>query len=179
MNPTTKKALILAFMIGFILSGLAITTSPVSAALRICRTDPILTFSDGSKMTVTSTIDTDESNIASVVYSVHAPAGLGLDKTTYTAGGLGGREKVGFFADQPAGVFKVDTFVTLLVGSVPVSTTVDYQAFELIAGGTSGSHFVITLNTNPLPVTLTKPAVTVPVLPVMNSSVSRALPPSK
>jgi hypothetical protein len=155
MKKLSIQTLFQALILCFFLAGLAITPSPVSAALRICHTDPILTFSDGTKMTVSSDITIDESSVVSVLYTIHAPTGLALSKTSFTAGGLGGREQVAYVADQPSDVFVVDTLVTILSGSVPVSTNVEYKTFDLTANGSSGSHFMLTLDTNPKTATQT------------------------
>ncbi len=143
-------------IIGLIFAGLAMPGSYASASMRYCRTDPILTFSDGIMLTVTSTIDTDDSNVASVVYTLHVPAGIVLVKTIYTAGALGGEEKVQLIDDQNPGVYQIDTLVTTHVARVHVTANAVIMALSAAADGVSGSPLVMTLDTtlpsSPVPV---------------------------
>jgi hypothetical protein len=149
MKSAIIKAIAQSLIACFFFAGLVLPGMHVSAALRSCRTDPILTFSDGTRLVVTATIDTDESSVISVIYTVHAPAGLALVKTVYTAGGLGGDENVIFINDQLPGVYKIDTVVTTRTAGVHVSTNSSLKTVDGSADGVSGDQLVVTLNTLP------------------------------
>jgi hypothetical protein len=149
MKSAIIKATVQILVACFFVAGLVMPGMHVSAALRSCRTDPILRFSDGTKLVVTSTIDTDKSNVISVIYTVHAPAGLALVKTVYTAGGLGGDENVVFINDQLPGVYEIDTMVTTQTAGVHVSTNSSLKTVDGTADGYSGDHLVVTLYTPP------------------------------
>jgi hypothetical protein len=146
VKPISIKATLQITILCLLLAGLALPATHVSAMLRSCRTDPILTFSDGSKLTVTATINTDESSITGVVYVVHAPAGLTVKNTVFTGGNLSGKEIVVLLADQQPGVYQTDTLVLSRFSGVAVQAVSSLnQAIFRSASGYTGGHLLVTL----------------------------------
>jgi hypothetical protein len=119
----------------------------VSAALVKCRTDPIFMLSNGDKLTVTLDISADAMSIRNVTYLIHVPAGVTVQRVTYTGGGLGTKEMYKVYQDSPAKTYTTDSLVTTQnTGSVPViATTVLNGLYTKSASGYSGFHLIVTI----------------------------------
>ncbi|MEO6888613.1 MAG: hypothetical protein ABI456_05490 [Ktedonobacteraceae bacterium] len=109
----------LAVMLSLTIGMLA--TTPQAFAASICRGDPIVTLSNGYQVSLSVAINLpDATNISSVVYTVHVPTGVRLVSVVYTHGPLQQKERVLFFADQPANQYTGD----FLVNAANVSAAV-------------------------------------------------------
>lgn len=130
-----------------ILTAILVPVSSTSAALRICRTDPLVFFSDGHKLSITASISADASAVTQIVYTVHAPVGSQMSQLVHTAGGLGLEEVVVIVADQPAGVYMVDTVVYTRMPGVDVTATTKLLiGISNSASGHSFEHIITTIN---------------------------------
>jgi hypothetical protein len=144
LNSLRKRTWVVVIVIASAL--LAGNATIAQARLSACRSDPKVWLSDGTKITITAQIDTDESNIVSVLYIVHAPPGLSLRKVTYTAGGLHGRESVVLYDDNEPGRYSTDTIVTTSTTGIQVTSTT--KLGNTSAASTSGydrQHLVVNL----------------------------------
>lgn len=91
---------------------LALIVTPAKAGLRWCVPDPMVLFSDGSKVTISLTIQTEFDNLNSIQYYLHVPANTpDVTKIVYTPGYAKGLENLQVIYDAPAGVYTVDTLV--------------------------------------------------------------------
>mgnify|MGYP000073681897 CR=1 FL=1 len=117
------------------LAGLAWPAASASAGVRSCRTDPILTFSDGSQLTVKAVIETELVNVEQVIYTVHIPKNLALTREVHTAGGMGGREVVVWIADQEPGEYQSSTLVIVKTAANGVKV----KAVAVLNPGTFGA----------------------------------------
>jgi hypothetical protein len=95
------------------------TPHTASAEIDICRTDPVLALSNGSKLTLQSTIQTSRANVRRVVYNVTIPAGLRWT-VSYPGGSDSVKEVVKVAAASSAGRYFASTKV---VTSTRVSVT--------------------------------------------------------
>jgi hypothetical protein len=77
----------------------------------VCRTDPQVWLTDGTKISISPTIGDDASAIVAIVYEIHVPAGIGETQVVYTGGALTGKELVVILPDAPAGTYTADTTV--------------------------------------------------------------------
>ncbi len=114
-----------------------------------CRTDPILILSNGATMQIIVNIGTNAGNIQRVLYAVHLPQGVTVQRIVYTGNSLTGKENTVVVNDAPKGQYVTDTIVTLSTSIAPVSVlssvqTNDGFATQLVAG-TSGKHLVALL----------------------------------
>ncbi len=105
------KTLRLSIILLLVAVLLAAPVSTASAALRTCRTDPIVMLSDGHKVSLSVTMATDPSNVSEITYTLHVPQGAAVTKIVYTGGAFAKKEKVAVLADQQPGVFKSETVV--------------------------------------------------------------------
>jgi hypothetical protein len=118
-----------------------------SAALIKCRTDPIFMLSNGDKLTVTLDISTDATNVRNVTYLIHVPAGVTVQRVTYTSGGLGTKETYKVYQDSPAKTYTTDSLITTQnTGSVAViATTTLNGTYTKSASGYNGLHLIVTI----------------------------------
>jgi hypothetical protein len=109
-------ALAVGLLVGPLLAGHA------SAYLGVCATDPVVVLSDGMRVTVTTAIVDTPKDVRSVVYTIHAPAGVTLNHV-HSWGRLHRVERVQVAGDQAPGSYRVDTVVSTGTAGVAVTTT--------------------------------------------------------
>jgi hypothetical protein len=98
--------------------------SMASAQNGVCRVDPQVWMSNGTKIAISATIDDDPSNINAVVYALHVPLNADSVRVVYTGGALTGKESVWVVPDAAPGVYTAST--TVLDDSAP-TVTLRYQ----------------------------------------------------
>ena len=144
MRKVTSKMVRLGILFLLVLLLATLPVSTVSAALRTCRTDPIVLLSNGYGMAISSLVGTDVTNVVTIRYTLHVPQGVTANRVVYTGGGLAGKETLTLVADQANGRYAVETAVSTRVGSASVSTTFNLFTVERITGtGISGEAFRI------------------------------------
>jgi hypothetical protein len=89
------------------------------AAYAICRTDPTIYLSDGATLVAYADTSDSLSDIQSVTYEVHVPAGVVATGMTYDQYGY--LESVTIIDDQPVGSYSVGTTVVTGTTHVPVT----------------------------------------------------------
>jgi hypothetical protein len=112
-SPRWRIIAALSLLVGITLN--AYLFLEASAAIRICRGDPIVWLSNGTRIGMTTSIATDASQVKMVTYTVHAPRGLALSKVVYTGGPLANKERVVVLFDRSSG-YQIEV-VTDLVGA--------------------------------------------------------------
>lgn len=140
-----RVSLALVMMLFAALGPLA-ATYPAEASFAVCRGDPILSLNNGLKVTFTVELDTSASNVLSVQYTVHAPAGVTLKQIKYPKDDLTGKESVVFVRDSPDTDFHVTTIA--LVASGPAATvliTGVNKKIVVTATGLTGRPIAVTL----------------------------------
>ena len=94
-----------------------------AAALRTCRTDPIVFLSDGHKVSLSATMATDAANVRLIKYNLHVPSGARVTKVVFTGGDFSRKEMVMVWFDQLQGAYMSETVVHTNQGIVDVSAT--------------------------------------------------------
>jgi hypothetical protein len=132
---------------------LAVPTGPASAAMRGCRSDPHFHLSNGDVITVTLEIGTDITDVENIHYILHVPAGVTVEKVTYTAKSAEKtiNETYVVYQDSPTGIYITDTVVTTKTPDL-VEVTVFSRVNEVkeqAIPGYNGQHLVATLIAKP------------------------------
>ena len=91
---TSFIIVVLLFVAGFAASGKA------EAARSLCRTDPIVTLSDGTVITLYADVATDVANLAAVKYYLRIPAGLTVVKVEHPIAATAPVESFAYAADN-------------------------------------------------------------------------------
>lgn len=114
------------------------TASPGFAAIEGCRGDPVVFLSTGIlRLTVAVAAPADD--VASVVYTIHAPKGTLLGGSVMTGGPLKDKESLVFDDDGKPGLIEVETLVTLTDrGSAAVTITAASGRDTVSSSGVSG-----------------------------------------
>jgi hypothetical protein len=112
----------------------------------ICRTDPIVFLSDGTRVKMTADIGTAAENVQGIVYTLHAPVGTSVVRIVYTGAHV--PETVDFFADRTAGTYDTDTVVSVAGNSAQsavgvTATTVVNGRHRGAATGSAGDHLLV------------------------------------
>lgn len=111
-----------------------------------CRKDPVVFLSNGVRIQMTAVIATEESNVAHVTYTVHAPAGTEMTRLLYPGGPHSENETVVFLADQPAGQYTIDTVVEVVSGDpVDVTALTKIRNARGESSGLSGEHLAVSM----------------------------------
>jgi hypothetical protein len=129
-----------------LLSG-PLTAHRASAAIGLCRTDPIVQLSNGTVLQLRASIADDAADIRTITYAVRAPKGTSIVRVVYTTELPNGTETISFSADNPAGTYDTDTFVSTTTRGVDVTAqTVVPSVGSGSVSGQSGQHLMVHLS---------------------------------
>jgi hypothetical protein len=133
----TATCLVPLLIAGFVTSPRAYAgdISPDPDRIIICRTDPIVFLSDGTRVKMTAEIGTAAPNVQSIVYTLHAPVGTSVVQIVHTGPAL--PDFVDFHADRAAGTYDTDTIVT--VAGNGIQSAVGVTATTVVNGNNRGS----------------------------------------
>ena len=121
------------------------TPTPTYARIVSCKGDPKVTLSNGKTIVVAETISTDASNLKSVVYSFHLPAGVAITKIVKSDTGISAREVYNFYYDAPANTYGTDLGVLITGPAVAVSANMSIGNASTSASGQTGQHLIMKL----------------------------------
>jgi hypothetical protein len=122
-----------------------LTPPPASAAIRICRGDPVILLSNGEIIQTDATIQTDVADVRQVKYTLHVPRGVRAVLVIYTPSRIRDREVVEYIDDLPAYHY---TTVTLISTTAPNVRATAHTRALLRDGsieGISGQHLIISI----------------------------------
>jgi hypothetical protein len=120
-----------------------LTPHPAAAAIRVCRSDPIILLSNGETIQTAATIATDAANVRPVKYTLHLPKGVKVIVVLFTPNQLGRKELVSFIDDRAPYSYATDTVIT--TSSPNVSSTAYTRVLRRAGSisGMSGEHLII------------------------------------
>lgn len=98
-----------------------------------CRSDPYIVLSNLAQVDMSANISDDLSDVQSVVYVLHAPAGTSPKMVVATDGLMGIKETFKFYADDPANTY--DTYTTVYTGATGIAVTAESSVTSLTALG--------------------------------------------
>ncbi len=108
--------------------------SPVGAAFMTCRADPLVFLSNGDTLRIVANIDTTSSNVVSINYTLHLPAGVTVSDVRYTGGPFARKEKLDVLHNAVDN-YMTDTVVTTLRQGVQVTATSSLREHTASAQG--------------------------------------------
>jgi hypothetical protein len=111
-------------------------TPAAGAEIGACYTDPVVVLSNGMTLDISNTINDSYFDVQQVAYTLHAPVGVSVVSVIYTAGPIGPKETLRYYADSTWGRYTITSKVTTGASAVPV--TASAQAVSL-AGPSSTS----------------------------------------
>jgi hypothetical protein len=119
------------------------------AVTTYCRSDPVVTLSNGATLDLSASIGDSLSDVQKVVYVVHAPSGTRVLAIVNTDGLMGLKESVQFYANDTAGTY--DTSTTVYTGHSKISVTATTDVISALgltlglksASGVSGTAVLI------------------------------------
>lgn len=106
------------------------------AQISTSRTGPIVYLSDGEVINLAVAVSGNPSEVRSIVYTVHAPAGIAMTRVQYTGGDLSKKQSVQYFADNAANTYDSDTEVASSQDGMAVTATT--QVTSAGSGSASG-----------------------------------------
>jgi hypothetical protein len=119
---------------GYVLLGVAVLSASLlahalvapatHAAIGGCRSDPVVTLSNGYAFDLHATVDDAYADIQQVTYTLHAPVGTWVTNEVDTSL-LGGKETFLFRADNPPNTYTAATKVDTLTPQIPVVAATD------------------------------------------------------
>lgn len=144
----TAVCLVPTLVAGFTISqpAYADTITPDPNRIIICRTDPLVFLSDGTRVKMTAEIGTAAQNVRGIVYTLHAPVGTSVVRIVYP--GQQVPESVVFYADRAANTYDTDTVVSVNGNSsqspigVTATTVVNNHSRGSATGG-AGDHLQV------------------------------------
>jgi hypothetical protein len=120
-----------------------LSSHPTSAAIRTCRTDPVVLLSNGEIIRTDATIGTDIANVQEVKYTIHLPVGVKVIRVIHTSGRISNREVVEFVHDLPP--FQYTTITTIKTTTPNVLAVAHTRVLSRngSATGLSGERLII------------------------------------
>jgi len=135
-----------------LVAGLGIAAVPpgtARASIGGCRSDPVVTLSNGVVLDLSAAIDDTADDVRGTTYTLHAPVGTEVVAVVGTDGALGLTERFVFQADQAASTYVTQTVVQTGQGGVAVSATTD-----VVGAGATLTGTATGVSAQPLRVTL-------------------------
>jgi hypothetical protein len=142
-----RSSLLLGLML---LLMLAVVQMPgrASAAFIACGGDPILYLSDGTTLTVATTIGTDVSSVKSVIYTIHTQHGVTLQSVAWIGDpGLLAKESLVFHDDAQVNQYLTDVVVQTTYNKVNVMAVSQKGGLSQSVSGVNAQHLKATLLT--------------------------------
>jgi hypothetical protein len=94
------------------------------AAIGGCRSDPVVTLSDGKVLDLSAVVSDTYDDVQLVSYTLHAPVGTSVTSAVDTSI-LGPKDTFQFYADEPPGTYTASAKVNTLTPQMPVAATTD------------------------------------------------------
>ncbi len=116
--------------IALTLGVLATFGGPIAlASAGVCRTDPVISLSNGKTLTMYEIVHTTPANIAGVTYTVHVPTGITATAITYPGAVPAAQQTVTVQSDNRKHRYDVYSTVLTLTPKIKVKafTTVDHK----------------------------------------------------
>ncbi len=115
----------------------AVPPGTARASIGGCRSDPVVTLSNGVALDLSAAIDDTANDVRGTTYTLHAPVGTRVVAVAGTDGVLGLTERFVFQADQAASTYVTQTVVQTGQGGVAVSATTDVVGAGATLTGTA------------------------------------------
>jgi hypothetical protein len=137
-SKTTFAKLLSLFVIVMVL----VAPISVNAARMVCRSDPIVFLSDGTRLQFNAVVETAKENVTSIRYVVHVPAGVSADRVVFTPNWARDVETVELVNDQAPGNYLIVANVN--TGSETVAVQINASMVAQSNGGQGSTHQVVT-----------------------------------
>jgi hypothetical protein len=118
MNRASRS---LKIKVLLILSALLLLVPAAVHARLLCRSDPVVTLSNGVILDLSATISTLPWQVTEVHYELHVPQGVSLVLAVHTPTWLTSQETFTVIADQPQKTYVVNTTVRTTTGNATFS----------------------------------------------------------
>jgi hypothetical protein len=125
MNAT--KALLqipsrrLLAVLGAAALALSLTSSGVHAQISACRSDPLVTLSNGDQITLYEDISDTATDVTKITYQLHIPVGLSVKAITYSGAIASKLQTISVTPDENIGNYDAYTVVFTKTPNIPVT----------------------------------------------------------
>jgi|SRR5579884_503792 len=134
-----KGVCVAAFSAVLSVAWLVAGTTPSSAHIAGCRSDPTVTLSNGVQVTLYEDISDASTDVTHITYQLHIPKGLTAQSIVYTGDVPSSLQSVTTYADENAGNY--DGYTVVTTGTPNISVTA-------YASATSGGTTVVSTHTS-------------------------------
>jgi hypothetical protein len=118
-----RRALLGLSVLAVWLVGTSVLTESASAHISVCRSDPVVFLTDGTRIDLVVDVSDASADLRTVSYALHAPRGMSVSHVVYTSG-MASKETLAFVADQPTNRYTATVTVNLTSSqSVPITFT--------------------------------------------------------
>lgn len=126
---------------------LVLLPASVYARIEGCRSDPVVTLSNGDQLRIAVNVAAAPADVARMDYIVHAPPGVTLARVVYTAGGLfRNKEFITLVNDASLNHYATDALVTTSQAvNVGMTSTWTGTGYSGSAQGQSGQTLSVQL----------------------------------
>ncbi len=143
MMPTQTPIFLPAVLLIALVALFAMSDS-VQAGHSVCRADPIVVFTDGTRLTMMTDLDIDADQIKKIDYTVTTPRGKVVDHILYDVGGLGVKEKVSVSVGTGSSAYTIDQYAkTQVAAHITAINTINSVTRSI--SGQNDQHLVVTI----------------------------------
>jgi hypothetical protein len=136
-----KPALALAALLA-----LLVPTQGAWAAASVCRSDPVVTLSNGVTVTMQEDIAADPSAVQSISYTLNAPRGTTITSITYYGPIPPEQQVVTLVSNQDATHYHSSTSVKASSNSIKVTATLTVGSHSVSGTGNANSYVNLGVN---------------------------------
>jgi hypothetical protein len=130
----------------FLLAVALLIPSSTSAAVRVCRADPIIVLSNREILQTTAIIGTHIANVRQVKYIIHIPKGVRVLAVIHTSGQLRHKEVVELIDDLPPYHYTTRTVISTTQPNVRSIAQTRVLERHGSASGLSGQYLTIQIS---------------------------------
>jgi hypothetical protein len=123
----TRHILLGAALLSASLLARSLVAPDTHAAIGGCRSDPIVTLSDGHALDLHATVNTTYDDVQLVSYTLHGPLGTWVTSKVDDSL-LGPKAAFQYYADQPPNTYSASVQVTTQIPQIPVAAATDLVA---------------------------------------------------
>ena len=124
-----RRRLLVCLAAGAAVLAIGLAPGHAFAGLSGCDLDPVVTLSNGMRLTIATHVTDASSDVQTVAYTLHLPVGVSVSSLTYVDG-LGVNETVDAYSDQRYGSYLVSAVAYTGIPNVAVGEQVTMTRYR-------------------------------------------------
>lgn len=128
MHARFRRAWLGVALLLFALASNSWLATGARAALTYCRSDPVVTLSNGTQVTLYEDISDSTTDVSKITYQLHIPVGAKVTSIAYTGAVPASQQTITVFADENLGNYDGYTVVATITPTINVTAYMSANA---------------------------------------------------